>query len=275
MAAMWSQLPCGGRAHIRRAQDPTGLRRREGVVQGCRCLGMQSVQDHAQQGGPGARPLPQLLPAGRKVPRGTPLGALDRPPALPGLPRPPQMTTPLPALLIVVPHRFAWDPRQGLAHFADQVGGTLVNTDPMRLRGRRRGIQGQAIFHPPATLRARGGHTPCLFLPRLQHVCVRVRRTVSSDIDAPTRRASRLSASRGIVQHGRSSGGALHATALRHASGFPARLRHPPGRGRSANAASMPSSTTRLRVRSTVAVPRWSAWAIISSLAPTSAWSQR
>jgi hypothetical protein len=264
----------GGVAPIQLPQQATGLHRRKGFVQSSRRMRIQVVQDYADHGRLREVHVYQLLHTIREILRGTPVGDLDVPPSLQGLKQHEQITRALPAILIIVPEqltRYHW---QGLARLADQLVRTLVNTDDRILWVLGLSVQAEKLCHAPDKFRAHCGHTPFLLLPWLAHVLFRVRRTVSSEIDSTMSSSTSVSARSCIVQHGRSSGGALHARAIRKASGLPANLRRPPGRGRSASAASRPSSTKRLRGRSTVAVPMWRACAMTSSGVPVCAWSR-
>ncbi len=108
---------------------------------------------------------------------------------------------------------------------------------------------------------------PILAQPGLEVVFCSVRRTVSYDTAATMSNSTSLSASRRRVQRLRPFGAGLQATAIRCASWAPSSFRSrnwPDGRGRSA--ASGPSSTHRVRTRSTVEQLTSSASTMWSSL---------
>jgi hypothetical protein len=157
--------------------------------------------------------------------------------------------------------------RHWLTDLTDQLVGTFITTDDWLLRIVGLGVQVQDIFPAPHELGADRGETPCLLQPRLEDGFFSVWRTVSSEIDSTCCSSTSLSARSGIVQHCRSSGGILQASATRNAACLPTSLRCPLERGRPFKAASSPSSTERLRVRTTVAVLLCNAWAMASSVA--------
>ena len=265
----------GGIANSQLPEPATGVRRRKGFAQGGRRRRLQVVQDHTPHGSRRALPVHHRLQPGRDVVRGTPVGDFDVPPLPGGRHQPAQRTRALPALRLGVPGRLPRHHWQGLGRLPDQWGRTLVHPDPRRSGGRRLGVEAEHRFHAPDNCRAHGGNPPCLVLPWREPGFFRGRRTVSAASASTRASATRVSARSGLVQHGRACGGARHARALRTASGCPSPLRRPPGRGRSARAASRPASTQRVRGRSTVAVPIWRACAMTSSGAPAGAWSRR
>jgi len=79
------------------------------------------------------------------------------------------------------------------------------------------------------------------------------------------------SASSCIVQRSRPSGGFVQASATTNACCFGPSFGRAPGRACSRSDASSPSSTNRRRVRSTVATPMWSAFAMSSSIRSSAA----
>ena len=197
---------------------------------------------------------------------------LHRAPATEGLNAHEQMASPLPALLVVVPPRLARADRQCLARFADPVVELFITTDERIPLVIGLGRQVEEVFPAPPELGADPGKAPGFPQPRCERVVLRGRRTVSSEMPSTPWTATRVSATNGIVQHGRPAGGVLQARAIRQAACVPSRLRGPPGRGRALQAASTPASTKRLRSRSTVAMPMWSAAAMALSGTPASAW---
>jgi hypothetical protein len=176
-------------------------------------------------------------------------------PATEGLNAHEQVAGPLPAIFIVVPKRLAGADRQCLAGLADHVVEFFIKTDQRILPVIRLGRQVEDVFHPPHELGTNRGNAPSFPQPRFERVFLRVRRTVSSVMASTTWTATSLSAHNCVVQHCRPSGGVLQVRAIRKAACCPSSLRWPPGRGRSFHAASTPSSTPRVQIRSTVAMP--------------------
>src|SRR5215216_7785288 len=119
-----------------------------------------------------------------------------------------------------------------------------------------------------------------LFQPRLEFVFLSVCRTVSYEMSSTISSSTSLSASRRNDHRPRPFGAGLHASVTRRASWTPSSLRGcnwRDGRGRSA--ASRPSSTHRIRTRSTVERLTSTASAICSSVrrgpsAPSSAFNR-
>src|SRR5262249_29250247 len=151
--------------------------------------------------------------------------------------------------------RFARVRCLGLPHFADQLIGALVETHHRKARVIGLGVEIQDLLHPPDKFATDRRDTPLLFQPGFNCVFFRVRPTVSSEIASTIPTSTNRSASNCSVHRLRPLGGRLQAVAMRNASSFPCSFACPPGRLRSVSAASSPSSTNRLRVRSTVATP--------------------
>src|SRR6266536_1896720 len=159
-----------------------------------------------------------------------------------------------PVVLVV---EAGWSPRCGrqwCACFGHQLLAGLIQTHLRTTRLVRSGVDVQDVFHVPdelATRRTR--QAPVFFQPGLEIVFFSVRRTVSYYTASTMSNSTALSASRRSVQRLRPSGGGLQATAIRRASWALSSLRRcrvRDRRGRSA--ASGPSSTHRVRTRSTV-----------------------
>jgi hypothetical protein len=100
----------------------------------------------------------------------------------------------------------------------------------------------------------------------------------SSEMSGTTSSSTRRSASSRIVQRCHPSGGFVQASATTNACSFGPSFGRAPGRGRSRNEASSPSSTNRRRRRSKVATPIRSCPAIASSVfssaASSNAWAR-
>src|SRR6266851_4427550 len=164
-----------------------------------------------------------------------------------------------------------WSPRcarQGCARFSHQLLTRLVQTHLRTERIVGSGVDVQNVFHVPDELATgRTRQAPVFFQPGLEIVFFSVRRTVSYETASTISNSTNLSASRRRVQRLRPCGAGLQATAIRCASWAPSSLRSrtwPDGHGRSA--ASGPSSTHRVRTRSTVERLTSSASTIWSSL---------
>jgi hypothetical protein len=244
-------IPCGRGVRVQMGQHHTDHGR------------LRNMDSH-----PVAHPVSNVL-------GGAPVGDLDLPPAWPRLKAHAQVADALPTIVVVIPHGLPWGDGSGLAPFAHQWIGACLATHQ-----RIKGIVGlgrpvEEVLQAPHTLRAHTGNTPGLLLPWREDVFLSGRRTVSSAMASTTWTSTSISASHGIVQHARPSGGVLHTRAMRKASGLPSNLRWPPGQGRARKAASRPSSTKRLRIRSTVAVPTWRVRAIASSARSASSRSNR
>jgi hypothetical protein len=190
---------------IQRPQDATGFGRRKGRLQGRRGMRIQVIQDDTDHSRLGDMEVHQVLHPVGKILAGAPVSDLHMPPALPRLEAHQQVAGTLPALFVVVPHRLTGPHRQCLTALTDQWVELFIQADEGILGLIRLRIQVQDIFHAPHTLRAHTGNTPALLLPRLESICLSVRRTVSSEMASTTRRVTSLSASICIVQHCRPS----------------------------------------------------------------------
>ena len=159
----------------------------------------------------------------------------------------------------------------GTAGFAGQLHRTFVKAHLGVSRIIRFSVQVQHIFHMPNILGTDTGNTPFLTLPRFEGVFLRMRRTLSREMASKGRSSMKRSANNCTVHRQRPAGGVLQAKATKKTACLPVRVSGDPDRDRSCNAAINPSSTNRWRVRCTVEIPRWSVWAMASSVAPSSA----
>lgn len=155
--------------------------------------------------------------------------------------------------LVIDPRRLSRCGRHGHACIGHQLLTRLVQTHQRATRVVGTGIHLQDVLHVPDELATELiRQTPILFQPRLEFVFFSVRRTVIRD-SVDMSNSTSLLARRRRVQRLRPSGGGLHATATRCASWAPSSLRRRVvGDGRGRSAASGPSSTHRVRTRSTL-----------------------
>src|SRR4051794_12857085 len=182
-----------------------------------------------------------------------------------------EINHPVALVFVVVAFHLTRAHRQRVADLGHQLLGGLVEADPRPLRVGGFAIEVEHRFHPIDELRTHFRQTPAPLLPRLECVCFKSRRTVSSETASTSPNSTNRSASSCMVQQRRPSGGALQVSATRKASCLPSSLRLAPGRGFSESAASSPSSTKRFRSRSTEAVPVCRATAIWRSVLPSAA----
>src|SRR5918999_10378 len=264
----------GGVVEIQLPQNAARFHGRKSGRQRGGSVRVQVIQYDANHHRVGEMDVHQVFHRLCKVVCRAPVSDLDMPPAPQRLEAQEQVTAPFPMVFVVIPRRLPRSGRQGLADLTHQLVGAFIETDYRIVGIIGLGIEVQDIFHVPHEVRAYAWDTPGLLLPRLERVFLSVRRTVSSEMASITRSSTSLSASNCIVHDVRPSGGVLQARATRNASCLPSSLRCPPGRGRSHRAASRPSSTKRLRTRSTVAMLTWSAAAMAASMPPASAWSR-
>src|SRR5215203_905513 len=222
-------------------------------------MGIQVVLHHTDQNGVRKMHIDQVFHALRIVLCRAPFGHFDMAPARERLKEQEQVTTAFALVFIIVASRLALLKRQWRAYLTNQLIGRFVKADHRILGIVLLGIQIKHIFHAPDKLGTDARNAPFFLAPRLHIVFLSVRRTVSSEIAWTSLSSMSLSASNCIVHCLRSSGGVLQAQATSVASALPSSLGVPPGRERSVRAASTPPSTKRLRMRSTVAVPMWSA----------------
>src|SRR5215210_1605850 len=135
------------------------------------------------------------------------------------------------------------------------------------------GVQIQNIFHASHKLGIDFWDTPLLLQPGLELVFFSARRTSSYEQESASFSCTTRSASNCKVQRCRPSGAFEQASAIRRACAFGSSLGFLPGRG-SSLMASNPTSTNRLRTRSTVAIPTLRAATISSSVEPPDAFNR-
>src|SRR5262249_2914754 len=260
-------------------QQPVGFRRRERLVQGRRRMGIEIVHHKANDLGIRIIAVDQQTHTLCKVAFGAAVGHLDMPPPLARLKEHEQVARPLALILVIVALRRARLREGGCPHFLYQLGGGLVHIYHRIARIIRLRVQIEYVFHVPDKLGTHGRDTPLLLQPGLGVVFFRVRRIVSSEIVSTKPTSTTRSASNCSVQRWRPSGRVLQANAMTNASSLPCNFGLPPGRGRSVSAHSIPPSTKRLRVRSTVLTPMCKALAIAASVYPSAAssnsWARR
>src|SRR4051812_1255507 len=184
-----------------------------------------------------------------------------------------RLRNPITLILVVVACEPPARGRQRHARLGDQLFTRLVEPDHGPLLVVFFSVQVQHVFHAGDELRAHLRDAPLLFEPRLELVFLSTWRTVSRAIEEAKPNSTTLSARSRKLQRARPPGGVLHATAIRCASCLPINLRACPRRARSCKHP-RPSSTKRLRVRSTVANPVLSAETICSSVEPSEAGSR-
>lgn len=156
--------------------------------------------------------------------------------------------------LVIDPRRLSRCGRHGHACIGHQLLTRLVQTHQRATRVVGTGIHLQDVLHVPDELATELiRQTPILFQPRLEFVFFSVRRTVIRDsvdnvqFDQFVGQKTEGPASPTFWRRG------LHATATRCASWAPSSLRRRVvGDGRGRSAASGPSSTHRVRTRSTL-----------------------
>src|SRR6266849_6571992 len=168
----------------------------------------------------------------------------------------------------VVARRLAWRHGHWGARFTDQLHAGFVQAHLWPVRVVRSGVHIEHVFHVVDELPARCLWQTVLFLqPRFELVFFSVWRTVSCEMASTISSSTTLSASRRSDQRARPFGAGLQARVTRCASCTPSSLRGCSWReGRGRSAASKPSSTHRVRTRSTVERLTSKASAIASSL---------
>src|SRR5215207_995017 len=249
------------------------LRGRERLIQRGRAVRVQIIEHDADNLRPRVGFVRQPLHLTGEVLHRPLLRHLDMPVAALRLTEEEEVTHPLTAVLVVVTLRLTRRGRQWRARLGDQLLACLVKADDGALLIVGFFIQVQHVFHAGDELGVDLADTPLLFQPRLEFVFLSTWRTVSRAMVEAKPNSTTLSAKSRNVQRARPPGGVLHATAMRRASCLPVSLRSCPRRGRSCKHP-RPSSTNRLRVRSTVAKPVLSAATICSSVEPPAAKSR-
>src|SRR5947209_4430800 len=243
----------------------------KGLIQGCRRVRVQVIQDHLDQRGLREVDIDQVFHGLSKILLGASLGDLHMSPAKVGLDKQKQITGPFTLIFAILSCRLAGLWRHRFADVIEQLIGTFIEADawPVGITGQC--IQIQHVLHVPNKFASYRGNAPLLLLPGFEHVFLSVRRTVSSEISSTMPTCTSRSASNCIVHLTWSLGGVLHAKAMRYASCFSSSFGLTPGRGRSVSAYSSPPSRYFLRVRSTVETPTPKAVAMSASCFPSSA----
>jgi hypothetical protein len=231
-----------------RPRQPSGLLRREGLLQRSRRMGVPVVQHDPAALGCGERRVHQPLHLPGNVVVRPPLRRVDGPPAAPGLEKQEQVARAVALVCIIHPLGLTWFHRQGLPTIRQQLRRSFVHADNRALGIGGFGGAVAPIVHPPENLSRARSEAPLPLLPGLAFVWFTTRRTGSSEMDSATSSSTSRSARRCIVQCSRPSGGALQAGAIRNASCLPSRFGWAPGRGRSCTAASRPSAAHRFRL---------------------------
>src|SRR5215216_3588858 len=160
--------------------------------------------------------------------------------------------------------------RHWLSGFSNQLFARLIKPDCGTLFIIIFGVQIKHVFHAGDKLGVDLAYAPLLFQPRLEFVFLSTWRTVSRAMELAKFNSTTLSASSRSVQRACPVGGLLQAMAIICASCLPVSLRACPRRGRSLRQP-RPSSTKRLRVRSTVAKAVLRAVTTCSSVKPSAA----
>jgi hypothetical protein len=168
------------------------------------------------------------------------------------------------------PPRLGW---QGVANFCHQRLACCVEVHLRSLRIVWDFIPIKQVFHQRHTLGIDLRDTPLSLVPGLECVFCISLRTASRENDAVNPQATAWSASSLIVHWVWPSGALLQATAITWAACLPVSVGRASGLGCSSSAPK-PASTTRLRVRSTVATPQSRAVAMWSSGSPSAAFSR-
>jgi len=252
-----------------RPRQPSGLLRREGLLQRSRRMGVPVVQHDPAALGCGERRVHQPLHLPGNVVVRPPLRRVDGPPAAPGLEKQEQVARAVALVCIIHPLGLTWFHRQGLPTIRQQLRRSFVHADDRALGIGGFGGAVAPIVHPPENLSRARSEAPLPLLPGLAFVWFTTRRTGSSEMDSATSSSTSRSARRCIVQCSRPSGGALQASATRSASGVLSRFGWAPGRGRSCSAASSPAVAHRFRMFRTVSGVTWSRSAIRRSVFPS------
>jgi hypothetical protein len=261
------------RVQCQRPRDPACFRRCTGLLQRGGCGRLEVLTHQSQHVRLWQMHVDPCLHLHGAVLLGAACRHVDVPPTPQRLDAQEKMCCAFAALGIIVPSRLSRSSRQGGPRLPDQWHGTFITTDVWTPLLLWLSLQSQPSLHGPDTVRTDAGNAPCFALPRLAIVFFRTRRTVSSETPAPSWRATRRSASHGMVQRFRPVGGVRQASAPHKAACVPSNWARVPSRLRSVSACSRPSSTNRCRVRWTVERATRQGAEIASSVAPSVAWS--
>src|SRR6201991_1148417 len=243
---------------------------RERLIQRCRSMCVQVIKHYSHSLGLWECFVNKPFHLPRKVLHRSLLGHRNVPPSSLRFAHHEQVAHASSLILIIKASDFPSTGGNWLPGFSDQLLARLIEAD----RGTHFvvifGIQIKHIFHASNELGVDFADTPLLFQPRLEFVFLSTWRMVSRAIESVNFNSTTLSANSRNVQRARPSGGLLQATAIICASCLPVNLRACPRRGRSLRHPN-PSSTKRLRVRSTVAKAVLRVLTMCSSVKPSAA----
>src|SRR3972149_3078498 len=247
---------------------------REGLIQRGWPMGVEITQHHPDQLGLRVNLITQPLHLSGEILHGATVGHRHMPPTASGFKLHKQIARAVALVLIVVAFHLPRRGRQRGLRLGPQLLRAFIEADYRALRIIRFGVQIQHIFHGRDKLGAYFGNAPFLLLPRFEFVFFSNWRIASCEMESANSKSTTRPASKRKVHRAWPLGAALQTVAITSASALPSNLCSRPGRGFSLSAPSNPSSTNRLRVRSTVARPVCKAWATCSSCRPSSALSR-
>src|SRR5215207_58873 len=260
-----------GVVELQLPEDAPGLVGRERLVERARGVGVQVVQADADAVGVREVAIDQVAHLPGEVVLGALVGDVHMSPGPERLGDQEEIRGSLALVLVVDPLGLAWRHRQGDPGLSDQLLAGLVEADGRAGRVVRLGVQIEDVLHPPDEVRADRRDDPLFLQPRLELVLLRSSRIASSVMSGTICSSTTRSARSCIVQRSRPSGGFVQANATTYACCLGPSFGRAPGRACSRSDASNPSSTNRRRVRSTVATPIWSAFAMSSSIRSSAA----
>src|SRR5918993_1592039 len=251
-------------------QDSPRLFWRERLIQRCRRVGVQVVEHHPHPLCLRVCFIYKPLHLSREVLHRSLLTHLDVSPPSLRLTHHKQVAHSSSLIFVIEALDFSGTGRDRMPSLSNQLFARLIKADRGTLLIIIFSVQIENIFHAGDKLGVYFAYAPLLFQPRLEFVFLSTWRTVSRAIDEAKFNSTTLSANSRSVQRACPVGGVLQAMAIIWASCLPVSLRACPRRGRSLRQPN-PSSTKRLRVRSTVAKAVLSEATICSSVEPSEA----
>src|SRR5919199_3327583 len=163
-------------------------------------MSIEIVHNHPNQFRLRIVPVDQQFHAPCEIVLGAPVRDLDVPPPTAWLKEHEQVTGAVAFILIIIPLGFPGLQGLRLPYLSHQLIGTLVKTHHWIAGVIGLGIEIEQVFHAPDKLPTYAGDAPLPPLPRFEGIFLRVRRTVSSEMDSTSPTSTTRSANNCIVQ---------------------------------------------------------------------------
>jgi len=190
----------GGVVKLQAFHDAPGFGGGKGLVQRRHAVGVQIVQDHADDGGVGVGHVYQPPHLVGEVLHGATFGDSHMAPARQRLAEQEKVAGAAASVLVVLTSGTSRLGGQGFPHLGQQLSGSLVEAHHRPVGVAGLGIQVQHVLHGCHELPVHLGDAPLLFLPGLEGVFFSRSLTVSYDRLSTTPNSTTLSASNLSVQ---------------------------------------------------------------------------